>query len=144
MVVIFLPCGAGFIHKDLAAALTTYKEITQVHITGTDSLLEKLSLAVNEQIQKEPTIRIILHGWSLGGAVILAQRDRPKVLSVFLYAAADRCTGCTFQEDVFLYHNVYDTVINVTVSETNAKILNGTLALSHIKETNSCHRQWNP
>ena len=25
VVVIFLPCGAGFIHKDLAAALTTYK-----------------------------------------------------------------------------------------------------------------------
>ena len=142
VVVIFLPCGSGFIHPPLSSALSSHQEIKQIHINGTHDLLRRLTDCVTEQLRHRPPPRIILHGWSMGGSVILqylAKRNTPPLLGVFLYAAAGISKRSNGQPNVFLFHNNHDSVIPVQYSHENEIILGGKLIISDIMDGGHNH-----
>ena len=134
VVVLMLPCAADFVHPGLEHALQEcgYRTIA---ITGS-SIQRDLDRILHAESAKGS--RIVLHGWSSGGGLLLAylsQKTIP-VECTILFSAAGYASG-PHDEDVMLFHNVYDQMISVATSEQNAS----TLGSRAVLKTSSVQQQ---
>ena len=124
VVVIMLPCGGGFPHPGLRDAIR--REGVRVHdINGTDQRMIIHRLKHLVQVEKERGSTIILHGWSMGGGILLrylSEIPDGYVRAVVLYAPAGRARVST-NTSVVVYHNTNDRIIPVTQSHTNVDML---------------------
>ena len=121
LVVIMLPCGGGFVHGGLRDAL--HREGIRVHeITGTDqrAIIDRLE----RLLQLEKTSTIILHGWSMGGGILLQSLSRipDHVHAVIVYAGAGSVVLDSGHR-VLLYHNTNDRMIRAKQSLENLDLL---------------------
>ena len=121
LVVIMLPCGGGFVHGGFRDAL--HREGIRVHeITGTDqrAIIDRLE----RLLQLEKTSTIILHGWSMGGGILLKSLSRipDHVHAVIVYAGAGSVVLDSGHR-VLLYHNTNDRMIRAKQSLENLDLL---------------------
>lgn len=122
--VIMLPCGGGFVHTPLHNRLKKLGIRTlTLHGTNERTLTRQLMSAIKQEKSQKNTI--CLHGWSMGGGIILSNLHRmhkDDIDHVIIFAGAGRARKVT-DIDITLFHNSNDSVINIEMSEENGRIL---------------------
>jgi hypothetical protein len=131
-VVIMLPCAGEFVHPRLKEELSKRYEIFEFQGRDQRELYKGLVAEVERVCAEGKTVA--LHGWSMGGGILLEYLASPhfkkhmsSIVAVLLYAAA----GSAYRAlpkgapQTILYHNTNDKVIDSYNSDDNAKTLGG-------------------
>jgi dienelactone hydrolase len=126
-----LPCGDGFAHRGLKSKLESRgDEIIEFSGTNQTEIYDGLVREVANACDFGKTIA--LHGWSMGGGILLKFLDSDdfkdymySIVAVFLYAAAGQARRALPDGAplTILYHNINDSVIKSSTSASNVKTL---------------------
>jgi dienelactone hydrolase len=131
-VVIMLPCLAGFVHARLREELRKNYKIFVFRGKDTTDIYEGLVKGVTRVCGEGKTVA--LHGWSMGGGILLKYLASPdfqermsSIVAVLLYAASGTTSKAlpNGSPKTILYHNTNDEGIPSDQSAGNVKTLGG-------------------
>jgi dienelactone hydrolase len=136
-----LPCNAGFVHGRLREELSKNYEIFVFRGKDTTAIFEGLVKEIARVCDEGKTVA--LHGWSMGGGILLKylaspdfQKRMSSIVAVLLYAASGTARKALPKGSpkTILYHNTNDVVISIDDSVQNVETLGGATML-HARDT---------